>query len=322
MAWRGPTLVALRGALHVMEPRLSANPSRASTALILRSVLAGGEQHDLELLFIKRAADPRDPWSGNVAFPGGRRSPADKDDVATAVRETWEEVGLDLTKDFIYLGRLDESYTVIRGRRADLAISPCVFYQTVEHSPTLTLQVREVQACRWVPLTALTPRHVDYRSGISIPITSICVPLRLLPLRWLRIQFPTIHLPAQPGDPQADVAFPLWGFSLRCASELLRLAHLHLHSTGTHPVVYQPLDWPPYRAPTVLGRLATNAVCGAVELYQWPGGDGRGTRLPLTGSHITALALLLLCLLTAGLALVLLGRHTLAAPRRPAIRAP
>jgi hypothetical protein len=54
---------------------------------------------DPEMLFIKRAANERDPWSGHIAFPGGRRDASDESDVAVAVRETWEEVGLDLSEE-------------------------------------------------------------------------------------------------------------------------------------------------------------------------------------------------------------------------------
>lgn len=53
--------------------------------------------HGLELLFIERAAREGDPWSGQIAFPGGRRDPEDVDLSATAIRETQEETGVDLS---------------------------------------------------------------------------------------------------------------------------------------------------------------------------------------------------------------------------------
>ena len=66
----------------------------AAVALILRAL-----PDDLELLLIKRARDPRDPWSGHMALPGGRRDAADPDLASTAVRETLEETGVELTRD-------------------------------------------------------------------------------------------------------------------------------------------------------------------------------------------------------------------------------
>lgn len=67
-------------------------------------------QHgDPELLFIKRAARVGDRWTGHVALPGGKRDPEDEDDKATAIRESQEEVGLDLTTGhLIYIGNLPE----------------------------------------------------------------------------------------------------------------------------------------------------------------------------------------------------------------------
>ena len=49
-----------------------------------------------EILFIKRASRVGDRWGGHVAFPGGKREPGDASDEAASVRETMEEVGLDL----------------------------------------------------------------------------------------------------------------------------------------------------------------------------------------------------------------------------------
>jgi len=67
-------------------------------------------QHgDPEVVFIKRAAREGDRWTSHVALPGGKRDPEDEDDKAVAIRETSEEIGLDLTsKDVCYVGNLPE----------------------------------------------------------------------------------------------------------------------------------------------------------------------------------------------------------------------
>src|SRR3990167_4798486 len=54
-----------------------------------------------ELLFIQRAHKPGDPWSGDMAFPGGRRQPETPDTPAPATRETWEATGLALHRQTI-----------------------------------------------------------------------------------------------------------------------------------------------------------------------------------------------------------------------------
>jgi 8-oxo-dGTP pyrophosphatase MutT (NUDIX family) len=59
------------------------------------------------VLLIRRAERAGDPWSGHMALPGGRRDPEDEDLVATAVRETFEEVGLRLDRTDL-LGGLDD----------------------------------------------------------------------------------------------------------------------------------------------------------------------------------------------------------------------
>lgn len=67
-------------------------------------------QHgDPEAVFIKRAAREGDRWTSHVALPGGKRDAEDADDQAVAVRETAEEIGLDLTSPHaLFVGNLPE----------------------------------------------------------------------------------------------------------------------------------------------------------------------------------------------------------------------
>lgn len=79
-----------------------------------------------ELLFIKRSSRPGDSWSSHVAFPGGRREESDENGLYTAMRETWEEVGIDLAeKDFLPVGALDDrEITTSLGKRLLMVLSP------------------------------------------------------------------------------------------------------------------------------------------------------------------------------------------------------
>ena len=63
----------------------------ACVAVILR-----GPPANLELGFIQRSTVLSDRWAGQIAFPGGKKEDADLSDLAVALRETFEEIGLDL----------------------------------------------------------------------------------------------------------------------------------------------------------------------------------------------------------------------------------
>ena len=93
----------------------------AAVALVLQPKVSG-----LRALFILRAKKEGDPWSGQMALPGGHRETIDADLVETARRETHEEIGLDFNQAGLYLGSL-------AGIRAnpragfDLVVTPQVF---------------------------------------------------------------------------------------------------------------------------------------------------------------------------------------------------
>lgn len=145
-------LRALRKKLAERDAQLigddAAEPSRrAAVAAILRERPRGPE-----ILLIRRAERAGDPWSGQMAFPGGRASESDPDLVATAVRETEEEVGLDLEKRSQLLGRLDDLPAIARARPTGLIIAPFVFAlaEEAELSPN-----HEVAEALWAPIEPL-----------------------------------------------------------------------------------------------------------------------------------------------------------------------
>jgi 8-oxo-dGTP pyrophosphatase MutT (NUDIX family) len=123
---------------------------RAAVAAVLRDNDAGAE-----VLFIHRSEHPADPWSGHMAFPGGRMDPDDPDPLAAANRETLEELALDLDREARLIGRLSDVPAVGRGRPMPLVIVPYVF--ELEGSPTLVPN-HEVAAVVWVPLSFLVDR--------------------------------------------------------------------------------------------------------------------------------------------------------------------
>lgn len=127
-------------------------PVPVSTRAAVAAILRDGEEGGLELLFIRRAEQEGDPWSGHISFPGGRSEPGDADLVATAIRETSEETGLDLRRDGERLGSLDEIQAMARARRVDLSIAPFVFRLL---RPARLVPNHEVVSPHWLPLESL-----------------------------------------------------------------------------------------------------------------------------------------------------------------------
>ncbi|HVG19264.1 MAG TPA: CoA pyrophosphatase [Blastocatellia bacterium] len=138
---------------------VNADIRQAAVALILRRHLDAAE-----LLMIKRAIIPGDHWSGNLALPGGRWQPEDKDLLFTAMRETYEEVGISLPAGGQPLGRLE----TIQARNPlipKIDVTPFVFaappaYYVVERDEQarpLALN-HEVAAAFWVSVDYLKSR--------------------------------------------------------------------------------------------------------------------------------------------------------------------
>lgn len=150
--------VAARLGMRTAATEDDSRLARAAVALILRE-----EPNDLELLLIKRAEVDGDPWSGHVALPGGREEDGDASLEDTAVRETLEEIGVDLRRYGRVLGALDELSP--RGG-APILVRPYVASVSPD-VPRLTLS-DEVSAAFWVPLATFTTPGASVETTVVV----------------------------------------------------------------------------------------------------------------------------------------------------------
>ena len=132
----------------------------AAVALIVRQSTSGPQ-----LFFIQRAFSEKDPWSGQIAFPGGNQDPGDADCVATAIRETREEVGMSLSHTDL-LGQLDDQQGKNNFRQIPLIIS-CLVFELSEHQQVVANN--EVADMLWVDLSHLLDgaNKIDYMTSYS-----------------------------------------------------------------------------------------------------------------------------------------------------------
>lgn len=170
----------------------TAGRTLASVALILRPAA-----DDLEILFIQRASHDQDPWSGHIAFPGGKWEEGELV-CQTARRETLEEIGLDLAESH-YLGRLSD----IVGTNLPVWVSCCVYWiGPIIADPVLS---EEVSDAFWIRLSDVRDRKRHLLAPVAFDDRSF--------------EVPAIRLPCE-GKPV------LWGITYRLVMQFLELLEL------------------------------------------------------------------------------------------------
>ena len=110
---------------------------------------------------MERASRPGDPWSGDVAFPGGWAKHEDESLRAAAMRETHEEIGLALA-DTHHVG--DIAPMRISPFRSGIGLLGTSVFYVGETRPGLRLEQREIADAFWVPIAHL--HHPDNRTTV------------------------------------------------------------------------------------------------------------------------------------------------------------
>ncbi|MBX2988673.1 MAG: CoA pyrophosphatase [Bdellovibrionaceae bacterium] len=184
--------------LSLMERQFPAELERDfARCACVAAILKGRGLEDLEIGYIHRAQMPLNNWSGQIAFPGGKREENDVSDLATALRETHEEIGLQLRETEL-IGRLDDLQARRQGQMLDFFIRPFIFY--VERDFEIRLQTEEVADFFWVPLRELLDpaRQTHF----------------VLDRDGARLKLPAVQIKEGP---------PLWGLTYMMTQNLLTL---------------------------------------------------------------------------------------------------
>jgi 8-oxo-dGTP pyrophosphatase MutT (NUDIX family) len=145
---------------HDDEPEPLDGRAEAAVSVTVRT------SAELEVLLIKRAESKRDPWSGHVALPGGRRDPEDEDLTRTAIRETSEETGVELGSVGWFLGRLAR-VAPTHPTLPPIMITPYVF--GAPEKALANSDSDEVDQILWVPLRVLFDPRTRGTTTISFP---------------------------------------------------------------------------------------------------------------------------------------------------------
>lgn len=170
--------------------------TRAAVAVVLRESDQGAQA-----LLVQRAHRPGDPWSGDMAFPGGRVDAVDELSASRAAcRETAEEIGLQINRTD-GVGRLSDRLSLDHRRRGLMIISPFVYRWPAQARLHTN---HEIAGCEWVTLAWLAEhshrQRLDWRLGPA-----------------------TLAMPSYPLGHKRH----LWGLTLRILDELIDLAGRH-----------------------------------------------------------------------------------------------
>jgi len=147
-----------RLARHQVADVLDPPARRAAVSAVLGTTPEG-----TALLLMQRVEQVGDPWSGHVSMPGGRSEAGDRDLLHTALRETHEELGLDLSQHARLLCRLETLMAVAGRSIVPMDITPFVF--RLEQPVTLSLG-QEAQGAFWLPLEAVLDGSLDGETTI------------------------------------------------------------------------------------------------------------------------------------------------------------
>ena len=153
----------LKQRIHGFNPKIEGNDHDAAVALILYNIF-----DQLNVLVIERSKISGDPWSGQLAFPGGHVESSDKDLIATAIRETTEETGI-ILENLDCIGRLSDEIGTLK----KIKVASFVFFINEVQEPKTNDEVHHIF---WCPLNRIydpTHQRIHIENGKRMPAVDI-----------------------------------------------------------------------------------------------------------------------------------------------------
>ena len=134
-----------------LEARDNTAPEDEAHAAVAAIFRAPTDHEEAQVLLIRRSEREGDPWSGHMAFPGGKREASDANLFVTALRETQEEVGLDLERHARLVTRMPSVPALTRSKRGGMLVTPYIFALDKPEHEEFVLSP-EVAEAYWVPI--------------------------------------------------------------------------------------------------------------------------------------------------------------------------
>lgn len=135
------------------NPGLLRSDSATNLPKAAVGVVLAPDQNEGELttLLVKRKKSAGDPWSGHMAFPGGRLKSGESL-FQTVEREVLEETGIDV-HHYEFLGGLDELPT----GNFSIMVSPFVFF--AQQQVNAVIELREIEDFVWIPMSFFSDKR-------------------------------------------------------------------------------------------------------------------------------------------------------------------
>jgi len=170
----------------------------------------------IDILFLKRKVDPRDLYSGEIAFPGGKYEKEDGNTFNTALRETFEETSLKLCENSPiisrYIGENNNFETTLNMKYIVINHLFVIFDFFNEVNSHIKLSENEMSDFIWVPMEFFYQLEKNRKENFSEYFKTISSNLNLLGKNEVSIEKIKLNM---------NEDYMLYGMTLRIVLDVL-----------------------------------------------------------------------------------------------------